>query len=113
MSTERTSAVQQSWQVSSNNIKLYVVGVGHFVDHGELHSLAHDFKYVFSATDSHALNKLLIETAHPDCNGMYVNKHCWSNLFVFKFKLLIKPICIWIVFYIMCFDSFICISTLM
>ena len=68
--------MQQSWQVSSNNIKLYVVGVGHFVDHGELHSLAHDFKYVFSATDSDALNKLLIETAHPDCNGMYVNKHC-------------------------------------
>ena len=69
MSTDRNYAEQQSAQLSSSNIKLFVVGIGHFVDHGELHSLAHDFKYVFSSTDSDVINKLLIETAHSDCSG--------------------------------------------
>ena len=90
--------MQQSWHLSSSNIKLYVVGIGHFVDHGELHSMAHDYRHVSSATDSDALNRLLIETAPPDCNGMYFNQNCLSNLLAIN-----------LYFYIICNDMFICV----
>ncbi|KAK3083937.1 hypothetical protein FSP39_005650 [Pinctada imbricata] len=67
MSTDRNEAIQESQALAADYIQLYVVGIGHFVDHNELHSLVHDPKYVFSTTDSELLTTILHTTAHMDC----------------------------------------------
>ncbi|KAK3084330.1 hypothetical protein FSP39_011641 [Pinctada imbricata] len=68
LSTDRSNTIQQSWNVMSNSIKLYVVGLGHYVDHRELNAMVHDSRYVFSTKDNELLLTILRETAHPDCN---------------------------------------------
>ena len=78
MFTHRADAIQQSWQLSASNINLYVVGIGEYVDHVELQALAHDYTYVFSATDNDAFNTLLLETSAQGCIG--------TNLYIFILK---------------------------
>nr|AQN80778.1 cartilage matrix protein [Pinctada fucata] len=67
MSTDRSEAIQESQALAADYIQLYVVGIGHFVDHNELHSLVQDPTYVFSTTDSELLTTILHTTAHVDC----------------------------------------------
>ncbi|KAK3085034.1 hypothetical protein FSP39_023160 [Pinctada imbricata] len=64
---KRREAIQESQALAADYIQLYVVGIGHFVDHNELHSLVQDPTYVFSTTDSELLTTILHTTAHADC----------------------------------------------
>lgn len=78
MSTERTKAINiRSVLLPSSIVRLYAVGVGEQVDHIELQQIATESEYVFSPKNKDAINRLLQETSHSDCDGKHVIMFCY------------------------------------